>query len=339
MECTNAYDQVSGHYIDENIDFAKYYISYRPSTDNAYICTSMKIANKSTKYITGFEGVANATRAHHVQLLGCKTPGKTDPVFNCGIMGAKPPKDPKYPFAPDVCGTGTPRLLYYWANGSPKDEPELHLPEDVGFPVSGLDSNIDWLVLQIHYKNVDSIPEEGDNAGVIVQYTDVPRLKTAGILDMRSGGTYPPLSTTQNEVACQLREDLVIHPFRYRVHTHGIGTFVSGWKVTQDMSWTLIGKKDPQLPQAFYSIQETGMTMTKGDILASRCTMVNTRNKTVKTGLKDVDEMCAFQVMYWVEGPQILNGQHCQSSPSYSWNGGKHPILHNIPDNLELLLE
>ena len=49
-------------------------------------------------------------------------------------------------------------------------------------------------------------------------------------------------TTTYSEAACEINSNEVIHPFAFRVHTHGLGRVVSGWKVTKDMQWTLLGK-------------------------------------------------------------------------------------------------
>ena len=49
---------------------------------------------------------------------------------------------------------------------------------------------------------------------------------------------------------------------------------MSGWKVTDKKDWNLIGKRSPQLPQMFYPVADSEMTLTKGDIVAARCTMV-----------------------------------------------------------------
>jgi hypothetical protein len=43
-------------------------------------------------------------------------------------------------------------------------------------------------------------------------------------------------------------------------------------------NWKLIGKKNPQLPQMFYPV-DNGMTIRKGDTVAARCTMVNNRDR------------------------------------------------------------
>ena len=54
------------------------------------------------------------------------------------------------------CGSGS-HVVYAWALNAP----ELLLPEGVGFRVGGPDSEIDWLVLQVHYASISRIPEEG----------------------------------------------------------------------------------------------------------------------------------------------------------------------------------
>lgn len=38
----------------------------------------------------------------------------------------------------------------------------------------------------------------------------------------------------------------MIHPFAFKVHTHHLGVAVSGYKVTQEGEWQLIGKHDPR---------------------------------------------------------------------------------------------
>ena len=334
MECSNAFCQVRFAIVHIN-NFFNFQNICRPSEDDVYICTSLKIANTSTKYITGFEPVATSTTAHHVLLVGCKNPAREETVFNCGVQGSHTKRDARYQSASDPCesGMGINQLLFTWS----KDAPQLILPEDASIPVSGSDTNIDWLVLQVHYAHSDQTSIEGDNTGFIVHYTDVPTPKTVGLLGTFSYGDYPALATTHNEAACKITEDVIIHPFRYFAHTHGLGKVVSGWKVTQDMSWTLVGKHDPQLPNAFYSIDDAGFTMTKGDFLATRCTMVNTGDRLVETGTTHTDEMCQYYIMYWVEGPKTLDMKICKSQgfPFYSWSSGfagRGVMLQNIPD-------
>lgn len=49
-----------------------------------------------------------------------------------------------------VCQDGS-SIIYAWA----MDAPELRLPKDVGFKV-GDETAINWIVLQVHYKDVSS---------------------------------------------------------------------------------------------------------------------------------------------------------------------------------------
>ena len=78
------------------------------------------------------------------------------------------------------------------------------------------------------------------------------------------------------ETSCQLPSDnLRLHPFAFRTHTHDLGTVVSGYKVSKSKTnWKLIGKMSPQKPQAFYPVADLDMVINGGEYLAARCTMV-----------------------------------------------------------------
>ena len=80
------------------------------------------------------------------------------------------------------------------------------------------------------------------------------------------------------------------------------GKVVSGWKVENSDSWELIGKNDPQKPQMFYPVRNPDLSLTRGDVVAARCTMVNNRDRTTYVGSTKEDEMCNFYIMYWVDG-------------------------------------
>ena len=148
-------------------------------------------------------------------------------------------------------------------------------------------------------------------------------------------GRFPAGQTTKAEAACHLSTNLILHPFAFRVHTHALGQVVTGWKVSSDMSWTLLGKDDPQLPQMFNPVADKSTTLTRGDILASRCTMYNDRPTDVRVGVTTNDEMCNFYLMYWVEGETLPSESFCHTMgpPIYSWAGKRYGGgLTNIPD-------
>ena len=99
--------------------------------------------------------------------------------------------------------------------------------------------------------------------------------------------------------------------------THFItGKLVSGYKVDKVNKWSLIGKKDPHLPQMFYPVADPSLSLTKGDTVAARCTMVNTRDRITYIGATKEDEMCNFYMMYWVKGKAPMEKGSCFSAVS-----------------------
>ena len=48
-----------------------------------------------------------------------------------------------------------------------------------------------------------------------------------------------------------IEEPVTLHPFGFRTHTHKLGVVVSGFKISPEGNWELIGKHDPQKPQVF----------------------------------------------------------------------------------------
>ena len=85
-------------------------------------------------------------------------------------------------------------------------------------------------------------------------------------------------------------------------------------------TWTLIGKRDPQKPQMFYPITDSGLTLTQGDRVAARCTMVNHRDRITAVGATNEDEMCNFYIMYWVEGKETVHPDVCFTSGNSAYS-------------------
>lgn len=102
------------------------------------------------------------------------------------------------------------------------DAKALELPDGVGFRVGG-DTGINYLVLQVHYASTDYIAEDGDDSGVILEFTEQMQPKTAGVLLMGTGGMAPPHTTTYFETSCVIEDSRTIHPFAFRTHTHALG--------------------------------------------------------------------------------------------------------------------
>jgi peptidylglycine monooxygenase len=299
----------------------------QPQTHDVYLCHAVKLNNNKDSFITGFKPHGSMMTAHHMLLYGCLLPGTEQDVWNCGEMAPESGSGSQEFQAGPVCSSGS-QIVYAWA----KDAPELKLPKDVGFKVGG-ESSIQYLVLQVHYMH--QLPEP-DYSGITLQYTTEIMPKQAGVLLMVTGGKIDKKANEKFETACLIDEDVELHPFAYRTHTHKNGKVVSGYLV-RDGQWSLIGKKDPQLPQMFYPVDNTNMIIKNGDTVAARCTMHNENDRDVFIGSTGGDEMCNFYMMYWVNGDKTLADSTCYSPgpPYYYWDrdGG----LTNIPKDASTL--
>ena len=201
----------------------------------------------------------------------------------------------------------------------------------------GGDTKYQYLVLQLHYLNVDLLPVEGDTAGVDLHYTEEEPEKSAGTVSVHVTTNLPALSRTYQDGACSIAEDKILHPFSYIVHTHAMGQVVSAWRVRRDGravdDWSLIGKRSPQSPQSFYPVEDPDMRLGRGDRLAVRCTMLNMSSRRVRQGLASYDEMCDVYMMYWVWGnhTNLLQGNtFCLNpGPPSTWSSLG---LNNIPE-------
>lgn len=210
------------------------------------------------------------------------------------------------------------------------DAPKLILPDGVGFKV-GKDTSIKYLVLQVHYSNVE-VFEDGrtDDTGIVLHYTRNPLPKLAGVYLLGSSGSIPPHSTEYMEAACPITEDKIIHPFAYRTHTHALGKVVAGYVIKPNNTWYELGKRDPLTPQMFYPVKNN-IPIEKGDMLAARCTMQSNRDRITLIGATKNDEMCNFYLMYYVENDEPMQQQYCYSlgPPYFYWQKAG---LTNIPD-------
>lgn len=107
------------------------------------------------------EYLPNVTKqsAHHILIYGCEGPAYYErdtprAVWECGEMttgmgtGVQDMEEQIFPRA-GTCRDEA-QILYSWA----MDAPALRLPNGVGFKV-GNGTRIKYLVLQVHYANVD----------------------------------------------------------------------------------------------------------------------------------------------------------------------------------------
>lgn len=314
----------------------------RPDHAEQYLCIAHRVPSDTRgHYIVGFKPQSNSSRVHHMLMYGCEEPGiyqRDSPnfVWDCSEMQQDDSNNGQmitYERGP-VCNSNKKyKIMYGWA----MDAPALKLPNGVGFKIGGHDSFVNFVVLQVHFGSIRAfkkLPSLTDNSGLIL---DLKRndnnsgiTKQAGVLVLISVGQVLQ-GKSKHEIWCDIDQDIDIHPFKYRVHTHKLGTRVMGAKLatnrnTIDYSNSIlindnpveeenkiIGEGDPQKPQMFYSVKEKDLVISKGDTIYARCEFNNNGTSVVKIGSTGNDEMCNFYIMYWTNSRKLLSKDTCMS--------------------------
>lgn len=296
----------------------------RPDRAEQYLCIAHRLpVDAKGQYITGFNPKADASRVHHMIMYGCEKPGifqRDSPnfVWDCGEMYTESNTNQAESFERGPVCEGEQHILYGWALNAPA----LELDQDMGFKVGGLSTKIRFLILQVHYGHYEEfqkLPDLTDNSGLVLNLKqNTPEngiTRQAGVLFLWSLGQVVK-GKSKHEIWCDMKEDIEIHPFRYRVHTHKLGTKVIGAKLDgqrNSKNNRIIGSEDPQKPQMFYPVKEKDLVIRKGDTIYARCDFNNNKTHTVKIGNTGDDEMCNFYLMYWTRSPKLLAQSSCLS--------------------------
>lgn len=148
----------------------------RPMQPETYLCTAFKMPRYEHEFIVEYLPNATKQTAHHILIYGCQIPGYYErdtprAVWDCGEMtfaGNHEDGDDDdienleiFPRGP-VC-KGQSQIVYSWA----MDAPALKLPKGVGFKV-GHGSDINYLVLQVHYAHVHRFKSKHYSLSIIV---------------------------------------------------------------------------------------------------------------------------------------------------------------------------
>ncbi|XP_032069288.1 peptidyl-glycine alpha-amidating monooxygenase isoform X2 [Thamnophis elegans] len=262
-----------------------------PKQSDTYLCMSLRLPVEEEAYVVDFKPHASMDTVHHMLLFGCNSPTSDNGYWNCDE---------------GTC-TDTSDILYAWA----RNAPPTRLPKGVGFKVGG-ETGSKYFVLQVHYGDIGAFKDKHkDCSGVTLQLTNQKQPLIAGMYLMMSVDTViPPGEKVVNaDIACHYKK-YPMHPFAYRVHTHHLGKVVSGYRV-RDGQWTPIGHQSPQLPQAFYPV-ENPVEIKYGDILAARCVFTGEgRSSKTYIGGTARDEMCNFYIMYYMEAKYAISSMTC----------------------------
>ncbi|XP_032873260.1 peptidyl-glycine alpha-amidating monooxygenase isoform X1 [Amblyraja radiata] len=264
-----------------------------PLMPDSYFCTYVPVPPGQKSYIVDFKPHANMDTAHHMLLFGCRLPATNEDYWDCGNRYGTCLREAA--------------IMYAWARNAPPTQ----LPADVAFRVGG-NTGINYIVLQVHYGDVTAFRDNHkDCSGVTLQMTFLKQPLIAGIyLLMSANAVIPPNEKVVNaDIACVYKQT-TIHPFAFRTHTHQLGQVVSGYRV-RDGKWTLIGRQSPQLPQAFYHV-ENSMDIEYGDTIAARCVFTGKGRTTVtQIGQTSKDEMCNLYIMYYMDSKHAKPYMYC----------------------------
>ncbi|XP_025077135.1 peptidyl-glycine alpha-amidating monooxygenase-like isoform X2 [Pomacea canaliculata] len=266
----------------------------KPSEPDGYICTSYEVPYDEA-YIVKYEAQADAETAHHILMYGCDGAAYSDAdIWNCPAMC----KDSE-----------SQKIIFAWA----KNAPPAVLPKGVGFKV-GRKSTIKTIVLQIHYAKSFSADEQADYSGIRLHLTGQKQQYMAGIFLLLASFFQVPSQTPKFHVdaSCVYSDETSMFPFAYRTHAHALGTVITGYQYNG--TFQLIGKGNPQWPQAFYPANPS-IEVKPGEKLIARCTYNSTgRDRVTYVGGTGNDEMCNFYIMYYSNSSSKEPGGECYTN-------------------------
>ncbi|GFO44719.1 peptidyl-glycine alpha-amidating monooxygenase [Plakobranchus ocellatus] len=287
----------------------------KPRKHDQYLCTAYSVEDAEA-YIYKFEALANASTAHHMILYGCDgEPWSKKPIWNCPLM----------------CKTSASTIMFAWA----KNAPPTVLPKGVGLRI-GRATNLNTIVLQVHYAKKFEEEESPDRSGIRIHTTHEKQPFVAGILLLMSTWfTVPPKDPSYPvDISCQFHKDMTMVPFAYRTHAHGLGKVITGYKYA-NKTYTEIGRGNPQWPQAFYPVKDK-IEIKKGDYVAARCTYDSTSmTHSVSVGATGDNEMCNFYIMFYTDSSVTFPYSQCMNNRVPSITGSNFPedVSEPLPPN------
>ena len=301
--------------------------NYRPVKNDDYVCVSKKLDPDTTYYLTGFSPLDPLAVAHHLMIYACEEPAEyTDDYWPCGMIQTE-----EKLLQGRKCGDNTKETLLYL---EAMQSTGYQLPDGASFKV-GKGSGYNYLVVQIHYNYVAKFEADEtltDSAGIQFAYQTTATPFAGGVTILATvasvlPNSVAPLGFDHVEAVCDPSEfprDHTIVAFAFRVHTHGLGTHVSAFRVrdhseepdsvkrffwrrqqsTTEKEWTLIGAEDPRKEQLFYPIEEP-IIIRPTDTLVHRCTYSNPGDEEIMFGEGINNEMCNYYIMFYVLSDDI----------------------------------
>jgi len=278
---------------DPNAQKIEIRMPYLSANIDDQMCKAFKVDQDG--YITRIQALAKSSTVHHISLFGCdNTFNNTDRAWDCNdlsLCGRKSRKGEKI------------RKLFGWS----LDATSFKMPDGIGFK-AGPNSDMRYLVMNVHYsKNTTN-----DHSGIEYMFQKKPVHYGAGMYAFVTNEIAIPPHTKNYYVnmSCDYNGP-TLKVFSFRVHTHEHGYENSAYRV-RNQTWTLIGKRDTQLPQQYVPLEHE-IEIQKGDVIIGRCSYFNNGTEFVNYGLKHASEMCTIYLAFYSEnfdGQTIICGKH-----------------------------
>ncbi|XP_037304540.2 DBH-like monooxygenase protein 2 homolog [Pungitius pungitius] len=293
-----------------------------PANRTYYHCKIMKFQNLdlTTPYhIYQIEPVIkNPDLVHHILLYRCPS-YVTEPYDRPCYMGD----------VGDTCFG----VVAAWGVGGGVFE----LPEDVGIPIGGADSNTLYR-LEIHYNNPNIVAGRSDSSGLRLHYTLLPRKYDAGILTTGmlphstlnynippkapQFHTYGVCNTSLFSQFLNPVPDLQVFAVMLHTHLAGRKIRVGHYRNGEQIDFLALNENYN------FELQETLSlgnikTIKQGDEIMVECTYSTTdRTGVTRMGLSTTDEMCLAFLLYY----PAINITTCVSHPNTSMSKDQDTI-------------
>ena len=257
----------------------RYEIKVEKPRGNEYWCRSLAVPTNASSLI-GFAAIGPPYPAHHIILRGCLDSTNSNPT-KCGAMSS--------------CQGG--QYLYAWAHGAT----ELSLPEKVGYFIK----EFKYLQIEAHFgKDIDQKLNVSTTVGLNLLFSTATPERYATLIVLATGGVIPARSPAfELGVHCTYGRvnQQKFTAFAYRTHCHDKGSRIWGKKTDPYGNISVLGDRDPQLPQIFVPMDKE-VVVNGGDRLDAFC-IYNTTSVNTKTyiGSSSDDEMCNLYVLGWTE--------------------------------------
>ncbi|KAH7727913.1 Protein TBH-1 a [Aphelenchoides avenae] len=273
-----------------------------PADVTTYWCAIVRLDEQLQKrkhHIVKYEAVVqkgNEHLVHHMEMYACTKRPTQDISFNGNCNDGRKPKESR----------GCAKVIAAWAMGA---NPFVY-PEEAGMPIGGEDF-VPYLMVEMHYNNVDRLAGIEDNSGFRITYTDRLRKNDAAVMELGliysdahsippRQGLFPITGHCVADCTAKLPQE-GIKIFATQLHSHLTGRKLWTSHYRQGVKIGEINRDNHYSPhwQHIQTLAKPALVLP-GDVLSTTC-VYGTKERSGWTwgGYGIEDEMCVNYVHYY----------------------------------------